>query len=65
MTPRGRPRTGVTEQHNVRVPKELWDAAMEEASTEGTTVTAWINADLDKRVKAARRKRARAERQED
>ncbi|QES45173.1 hypothetical protein DEJ49_33060 [Streptomyces venezuelae] len=52
----------MTEQHNVRVPKELWDAAMEEAKAEGTTVTAWINADLDKRVKAARRRRATEQR---
>lgn len=56
-----RPKTGETPKHNVRVPKDLWDAAMAEAETEGTTVTNWINADLHKRVTAAKRRRAQAE----
>lgn len=55
-----RPKTGETPKHNIRVPKELWDAAMAEARAEGTTITNWINADLHRRVTAARRRRERA-----
>lgn len=55
----GRPATGQTPKHNVRVPDDLWKAAMEEAAAQGTTVAAWINADLQRRVDAARRKRKR------
>lgn len=57
----GRPKTGETPNHNVRVPKDLWEAAMAEAQAEGATVTDWINTDLHKRVTAARRRRAQAE----
>lgn len=55
----GRPATGVTRKRGVRVPDALWEAAVEEAHTEGTTVAAWINADLQRRVNAARRRRER------
>lgn len=55
-----RPKTGETPKHNVRVPKELWEAAMAEARAEGTTITNWINTDLHRRVTAARRRRERA-----
>ncbi|MFH8405472.1 hypothetical protein ACH4FX_11960 [Streptomyces sp. NPDC018019] len=41
------------------MPDELWKAALEEAAAAGTTVTAWVNADLRRRVDAARRKRER------
>lgn len=57
----GRPATGVTRKRGVRVPDALWEAAVKEAHIEGTTVAAWINADLQKRVNAAQRRRERSE----
>ncbi|WP_425838367.1 hypothetical protein [Streptomyces fractus] len=54
----GRPATGVTPKRNVRVPDALWTAAIKEAAAAGTSVTQWINEDLQKRVNAAQRKRA-------
>lgn len=59
MAKLGRPATGQTPVRNVRVPDDIWDAALEEAAAEGTSVAAWIKADLEKRIKAARRRRAR------
>lgn len=52
-----RPATGETPKHNVRVPKELWDAAMAEAKIEGRTVTDVINSDLHRYVTRRRRER--------
>jgi predicted HicB family RNase H-like nuclease len=34
-----RPRTGETPQHNVRVPADLWSAAVAKARAEGTTLS--------------------------
>jgi hypothetical protein len=34
-----RPRTGETPQHNVRVPAELWNAAVAKARAEGNTLS--------------------------
>lgn len=34
-----RPRTGETPQHNVRVPAELWNAAVAKARGKGTTLS--------------------------
>lgn len=45
-----RPATGETPKHNIRVPKELWDAAMKLAKAEGRTITDVINADLHRYV---------------
>jgi predicted HicB family RNase H-like nuclease len=52
-----RPATGETPKHNVRVPKELWDAAMAEAKMEGRTITDVINTDLHRYVTRRRRER--------
>jgi hypothetical protein len=52
-----RPATGETPKHNVRVPKELWDAAMAEAKMEGRTITDVINSDLHRYVTRRRRER--------
>lgn len=52
-----RPATGETPKHNVRVPKELWDAAMAEAKIEGRTITDVINTDLHRYVTRRRRER--------
>lgn len=56
-----RPATGETPKHNVRVPKELWDAAMAEAKAEGRTITDVINADLHRYVTRRQRERGAAE----
>lgn len=55
----GRPATGQTKVRHVRVPDDLWEAARTEAAAEGATVADWINADLKRRVTAAKRRRAR------
>ena len=34
-----RPRTGETPQHNVRVPADLWNAAVAKARAEGRTLS--------------------------
>jgi hypothetical protein len=52
-----RPATGETPKHNVRVPKELWEAAMAEAKLEGRTITDVINTDLHRYVTRRRRER--------
>lgn len=49
----GRPRTGETPNHSVRVPRVRWEAALRLAQAEGTTITDWINADLQARIDAA------------
>jgi len=56
-----RPATGETPKHNVRVPKELWDAAKEEAKAEGRTITDVINAALHQYVTRRRRERGAAD----
>jgi hypothetical protein len=56
-----RPATGETPKHNVRVPKELWDAVMAEAKIEGRTVTDVINSDLHRYVTRRRRERGTAD----
>ena len=48
-------------KHNVRVPKELWDAAMAEAKIEGRTITDVINADLHRYVTRRQRERGVAD----
>lgn len=57
MARTGRPRTGETPLHSVRVPKERWEAALQLAVAEGTTITAWINHDLQERIDAAKAER--------
>lgn len=39
---RGRPATGLTPKHNLRIPDDIWNAAAERAKQERTTVTAVI-----------------------
>lgn len=50
-----RPATGKTPLRNIRVPDELWDAAMAEAKTEGRTLTDVIVSDLHRYVNRRRR----------
>jgi hypothetical protein len=45
-----RPRTGETPQHNVRVPAELWSAAVTKAHAEGETLSKVIVAYLKRYV---------------
>lgn len=52
-----RPATGKTKLRNVRVPDELWAAAMEEAKAEGRTLTDVIVSDLHRYVNRRRRER--------
>jgi hypothetical protein len=52
-----RPATGKTKLRNVRVPDELWDAAMKEAKAEGRTLTDVIVSDLHRYVTRRRRER--------
>lgn len=47
----GRPKTGETERRTVRVPKERWTQAGEKAKAEGTTLTAVINACLERYIR--------------
>lgn len=49
----GRPRTGETPLHSVRVPLERWNAALELAAAQGTSISVWINNDLQARLDAA------------
>lgn len=53
-----RPATGKTPLRNVRVPDELWDAAMTEARAEGRSLTDVIVSDLHRYVNRRRRERA-------
>lgn len=52
-----RPATGKTKLRNIRVPDELWAAAMAEAQTEGRTLTDVIVSDLHRYVNRRRRER--------
>lgn len=52
-----RPATGKTKLRNVRVPDELWNAAMTEAKAEGRTLTDVIVSDLHWYVNRRRRER--------
>lgn len=56
-----RPATGQTKLRNVRVPDELWNAAMAEAKTEGRTLTDVIVSDLHRYVNRRRRERGATE----
>lgn len=52
-----RPATGKTKLRNVRVPDELWAAAMAEARMEGRTLTDVIVGDLHRYVNRRHRER--------
>jgi hypothetical protein len=52
-----RPATGETKLRNVRVPDELWSAAMAEAKAEGRTLTDVIVSDLHRYVNRRRREK--------
>lgn len=52
-----RPATGKTPLRNIRVPDELWDAAMAEAKGEGRSLTDVIIGDLHRYVNRRRRER--------
>lgn len=52
-----RPATGKTPLRNVRVPDELWSAAMAEAKEEGRSLTDVIVSDLHRYVNRRRRER--------
>lgn len=52
-----RPATGKTPLRNVRVPDELWNAAMTEAKKEGRSLTDVIVSDLHRYVNRRRRER--------
>jgi predicted HicB family RNase H-like nuclease len=55
-----RPATGKTPLRNVRVPDELWSAAMAEAQKEGRSLTDVIVSDLHRYVNRRRRERGGA-----
>lgn len=52
-----RPATGKTKLRNVRVPDELWNAAMTEAKEEGRSLSDVIISDLHRYVNRRRRER--------
>lgn len=52
-----RPATGKTPLRNIRVPDELWHAAMTEAKEEGRSLTDVIVSDLHRYVTRRRRER--------
>ena len=52
-----RPATGQTPLRNIRVPDELWAAAMAEAKEEGRSLTDVIVSDLHRYVNRRRRER--------
>ena len=52
-----RPATGKTPLRNVRVPDELWSAAMAEAKEEGRSLTDVIVSDLHRYVNRRQRER--------
>lgn len=56
-----RPATGKTPLRNVRVPDELWNAAMAEAKQEGRSLTDVIVSDLHRYVNRRRRERGAIE----
>lgn len=47
----GRPKTGETERRTVRIPEERWSQAKRKAEAEGTTLTAVINACLERYIR--------------
>lgn len=55
-----RPATGKTPLRNIRVPDELWNAAMAEAKAEGRTLTDVIVSDLHRYVNRRQREREAA-----
>lgn len=56
-----RPATGKTKLRNIRVPDELWNAAMAEANKEGRSLTDVIVSDLHRYVNRRRRERGAIE----
>ena len=58
-----RPATGKTPLRNIRVPDELWSAAMAEAKEEGRSLTDVIVSDLHRYVNRRRREREATERE--
>jgi predicted HicB family RNase H-like nuclease len=56
-----RPATGKTPLRNIRVPSELWSAAMAEAKEEGRSLTDVIVSDLHRYVTRRRRERGTAD----
>jgi predicted DNA-binding protein len=48
MAEKGRPRTGQTPNHTVRVPDERWQAAKAKAEREGRTLASVINDCLER-----------------
>lgn len=52
-----RPATGKTPLRNIRVPDDLWSAAMAEAKAEGRSLTDVIVGDLHRYVNRRRRER--------
>lgn len=56
-----RPATGKTKLRNIRVPDELWNAAMTEAKGEGRSLTDVIVSDLHRYVNRRRRERGALE----
>jgi hypothetical protein len=56
-----RPATGKTKLRNIRVPDDLWSAAMAEAQEEGRTLTDVIVGDLHRYVNRRRRERGVSE----
>ncbi|MFB7647112.1 hypothetical protein ACFC0S_16670 [Streptomyces sp. NPDC056084] len=53
-----RPATGKTPLRNIRVPDDLWSAAMAEAKAEGRSLTDVIISDLHRYVNRRQRERA-------
>lgn len=51
---RGRPATGQTPMHGVRVPDSRWNAAKDKAEREGTTITEVINGALERYIRRGR-----------
>ncbi|WP_143645439.1 hypothetical protein [Streptomyces swartbergensis] len=60
-----RPATGKTPLRNVRVPDELWAAAMAEAKEEGRSLTDVIVSDLHRYVNRRRRERGAMDGEQD
>ena len=56
-----RPATGQTPLRNIRVPDDLWSAAMAEAKAEGRSLTDVIVSDLHRYVNRRQREREAAE----
>lgn len=56
----GRPATGKTPVRNLRVPDEIWDAALAKAQAEGTTLTEVIKRYLTRYISTPPRSARRA-----